>query len=614
VKQRPGRYLAVVALVLVGLYLGLFLGPAQTPALGLDLRGGTEVTLTAHPIFGTSKITGSEMSQAVDIIRLRANGLGVSNADVNTQGSDNIVVSVPGKGHDQVVSLIGQTALLRFRQVMALEPGTSTPTPTTSPTPTTTTTPGTKGGGHGKGSKGSQSGGKSGGKSKKSGQGDVLRSALTKHRKPTSSVSPSATTSPAPTPTPTSSVTPTPSTSAIPGADTTTPLPGAQSPTVTSAFSQSFANWDCDQHPNPTHGADNPNDYIIACSKTKPYVKYLLAPAKIEGTEVSSASSGLDPQTGTQWDVNLQFNGTGSSAWLALTKQTYEVNGGADSQIGSCSPPKGCNAIAITLDGVVQSAPTTEDDGIPGGRAQITGNFTESQANDLANVLKYGHLPLKFTQSDVESVSATLGSAQLRGGLIAGIIGLGLVIVFSLLYYRALGIVTVGSLAVSGLILYAVTTLLGHSSVGYTLSLPGIAGFIVAVGITADSFVVFFERLRDEIREGRRLRSGVERAWPRARRTIISADFISLLAAVVLYTVSIGDVRGFAFTLGLSTLSDLFIVFFFTKPLLSVLARWRVFDSGAAWTGVGKARVGVVREAEPDRMNRPPRRPRTREA
>jgi preprotein translocase subunit SecD len=188
--------------------------------------------------------------------------------------------------------------------------------------------------------------------------------------------------------------------------------------------------------------------------------------------------------------------------------------------------------------------------------------------------------------------------------LIAGAIGLGLVVVFSLLYYRALGLVTVGSLVVSGLILYAVTTLLGHSSVGYTLSLPGIAGFIVAIGITADSFVVFFERIRDEIREGRRLRSAVDRGWPRARRTILSADTVSLLAAFVLYVVSIGDVRGFAFTLGLSTLSDLFIVFLFTKPLLQVMGKWKAFDSGKSWTGIGRARAGVVRDVAPDYVPR----------
>jgi preprotein translocase subunit SecD len=390
-------------------------------------------------------------------------------------------------------------------------------------------------------------------------------------------------------------------------------LPGSESPTLSTAFKKSFANWDCAKHPNPTNGNDVPTDYIIACDPTKTaQLKYLLAPAAMEGTDVSSASAGLSPQ-GVDWQVNLTFTHSGSSKWLAITKKTYETNHSTSSGFGTCAPPTGCNAIAITLDGVVQSAPATQQDGIPGGRADITGNFSQSEASQLADVLKYGSLPLKFTESDVQTVSATLGSNQLHGGLIAGIIGLGLVIVFSLLYYRALGLVTIGSLAVSGLILYAVTTLLGHSSVGYTLSLPGIAGFIVAVGITADSFVVYFERLRDEIREGRRLRSAVERAWPRARRTILSADTVSLLAAVILYIVSIGDVRGFAFTLGMSTLSDLFIVFFFTRPLLTLLGRRPSFDSGKSWTGIGRARSGVVRDTDAEGPTRR-RRPRTGEA
>jgi preprotein translocase subunit SecD len=375
---------------------------------------------------------------------------------------------------------------------------------------------------------------------------------------------------------------------------------------------RAFASWDCAKHPNPTNGNDVPSDYIIACDPpTSPGAKYLLAPAGVEGTQVKTASAGL-AQNGVGWQVNLAFTGSGSSAWLNLTKTAYNATGSGSSGFGTCAPPKGCNAVAIVLDGVVQSAPAIQSaGGIPGGQAQITGNFNESSASSLADVLKYGSLPLKFTQSDVQTVSATLGSRQLRGGLIAGAIGLGLVVLFSLLYYRALGLVTVGSLAVSGLVLYAVTTMLGHSSVGYTLSLPGIAGFIVAVGITADSFVVYFERLRDEIREGRRLRSAVERAWPRARRTILSADTVSLLAALVLYFVSIGDVRGFAFTLGLSTISDLFIVFFFTRPLLQLLGRRPAFDSGKAWTGIGRARAGVSRDsdAEPPR-----RRPRGQEA
>jgi preprotein translocase subunit SecD len=617
-KQRPGRYLGFVALVLVALYLGLFLGPAQTPKLGLDLRGGTEVTLTAHPIAG-GKVTKSALNQAVVIIRNRANGLGVGGANVSTQGSNNIVVEVPGGAHDKVLQTIGQTALLRFRQALAID--SPTPATVTTVTPGPTGKPTSKAGGKSGGKSGSKKPGsktttkKSGKKSSKSSQGLALSSVLRKHKatatttpRPTATATPTPAASPTPAPTPTGS-------SASQGGLTSTPLPNSESPTLTKAFAKAFATWDCTNKKtnDPTQGADQPADYIIACAQDGT-AKYLLAPAAVEGTQVTSASSNLDSQTGLSWVVNLNFNGSGASAWQAVTSKAYNVNGGK-AQTTACSPPTGCNSVAIVLDGVVVSAPyISQSGGIPGGMAQISGTFTQASAGQLADVLKYGALPLKFDAADVQSVSATLGAAQLRGGLIAGIIGLGLVIIFSLLYYRALGVVTVGSLAVSGLILYAVTTLLGHSKLGYTLSLPGIAGFIVAVGITADSFVVFFERLRDEIRDGRRLRSGVERAWPRARRTILSADTVSLLAAVILYIVSIGDVRGFAFTLGLSTISDLFIVFFFTKPLLAVLARVPAFDSGKTWTGVGKARAGVVREPEPDRPARVRRPSRTREA
>ena len=330
---------------------------------------------------------------------------------------------------------------------------------------------------------------------------------------------------------------------------------------------------DCVKTPNPTQGLDEPKNYIISCDRDQGF-KYILGPAEVQGSQISSASATVDPQS-NEWQVLLDFNHSGSSDWLKLTQKAAKQ---PTVQAG-CGPPGGCNAVAIVLDGVTQSAPTiTDPNGIPGGRAQITGNFDQKRATTLANVLKFGALPLKLEKQSSDSVSATLGSDQLRGGLIAGAIGLFLVILYSLLYYRALGFVTIASLALSGLILYAVTTLLGHSSLGYTLSLAGIAGFIVAVGITADSFVVFFERIRDEVREGKSLRSAVERGWPRARRTIISADAVSLLAAVVLYAVSIGDVRGFAFTLGLSTISDLFIVFCFTKPLLAVIARMRAFD------------------------------------
>ncbi|MBV9871809.1 MAG: protein translocase subunit SecD [Frankiaceae bacterium] len=605
VRQRPGRYLAFVALVLVGLYLGVFLGPSATPSLGLDLRGGIQVTLKAEPIRGGT-ITKDDLNQAVNIIRQRVNGLGASGAEVHTQGGSNIVVSIPGAtNRREVLDTVGETALLRFRQVLQAANG--VPAPVTTPTATTSPSPG-KGKGGTATPKATQTS-KAGNKKGKQSNGDAVRAALL--AKPKKSPSPTPSTV-AVTPTPAGSPTPTVSASPPNASDTgasSKPDKGSEAPTLTPALQQSFQKWDCSKDSNPTNGSDLSTDYIIACEPSTGS-KYLLGPAALQGTDVSTASANIN-QTGG-WVVDLKFTGHGSSAWLALTRKTYEVTNSGESGFNTgCSPPKGCNAIGIVLDGVVQSAPATQTDGIPGGNTEISGNFTHETASQLANVLKYGSLPLKFSVPTATQVSPTLGSTQLHGGLVAGVIGLALVILFSLLYYRALGLVTVGSLAVSGLILYAVTTLLGHSSVGYTLSLPGIAGFIVAVGITADSFVVFFERIRDEIREGRRLRSAIDRGWPRARRTILSADTVSLLAAFVLYVVSIGDVRGFAFTLGISTLSDLFIVFFFTKPLLMVLAKSKAFDSGKKWTGIGQVRAGVARDAsDRDRA----RRTRTREA
>src|SRR3954454_13072185 len=416
----------------------------------------------------------------------------------------------------------------------------------------------------------------------KSGNGDRVPSGLLAA---TPSPSPSSTATPSTNP-----VTPTPSATSTTGNVDLKALPGSQGKTIESV-TPAFNALDCANTPNPTQGLDDTGNYILSCDPDQ-QLKYILAPAEVKGSQISSASATVDPQS-NEWKVLLTFTHKGGSDWLKLTQKAAKQ---PTVQAG-CGPPDGCNAVAIVLDGVTQSAPTIPDpNGIAGGSAEITGNFTQKRANTLANVLKFGALPLKLEKADVSSVSATLGSDQLRGGLIAGPIGLIFVILYSLLYSRALGLLTVASLALSGLILYAVTTLLGHSSLGYTLSLAGIAGFIVAVGITADSFVVFFERIRDEVREGKSLRSAVERGWPRARRTIISADAVSLLAAVVLYAVSIGDVRGFAFTLGLSTLSDLFIVFFFTKPLLTLLARTKTFTSGAGWTGVGRSRSGPALE------------------
>jgi preprotein translocase subunit SecD len=319
---------------------------------------------------------------------------------------------------------------------------------------------------------------------------------------------------------------------------------------------------------------DRPGDYIAACSEDGS-TKYLLGPAVIEGTDITDATAGTMQATG-EWVVNLDFNSSGSATWGTYT--TANVG----------------NQVAITLDGKVISAPRING-AINGGSTQITGSFNQASATELANQLKYGALPLTFTQANAQSVSTELGSVQLRAGLIAGGLGILLVFVYALFYYRLLGLVMIASLLLSAVVVYATLVLLGRQ-IGFALSLAGIAGFIVSIGITADSFVVYFERLKDEVREGRTLRSATPRAWVRARRTILSADAVSFLAAAVLYVLAIGDVKGFAFTLGMSTVLDLVVVFLFTHPLLAVLSRVKSFGDNR-FSGLGQVDHAARRPA-----------------
>jgi preprotein translocase subunit SecD len=274
----------------------------------------------------------------------------------------------------------------------------------------------------------------------------------------------------------------------------------------------------------------------------------------------------------------LTFNGEGTKAFGALTNRVTTL----------ASP---LNQVAIVLDGLVVSAPRINE-AIPSGNAQITGSFSQLEAQDLANVLKYGALPLAFDRGEVQQVSPTLGADQLSAGLLAGILGLGLVLIYSLLYYRGLGLVVVGSLVIAAAMVYLLFLVLGET-IGFTLTLAGIAGAIVAIGVTADSFIVFFERIRDEAREGRSIRSAVESGWEKARHTILVADAVSLIAAALLYFFAVGGVRGFAFTLGLTTLVDLVIVFFFTKPIVSILAGVKFFSSGHRLSGLSPRSIGM---------------------
>jgi preprotein translocase subunit SecD len=500
-----GRYFGAFVLIVAVLYgLVFFAGSSHTPQLGLDLRGGTTVTLTAKTPNGKAPAK-EDLELARQIIEQRVNGLGVAEAEVVTEGNANIVISVPGDNGDQARQL-GQTAQLRFRPVVqAPQPATPATASSATPTPTDGATP--------------------------------TGAAAT----PTGSAAAGATTSAGPT---------------------STVAPDAP-PVTQEQAAATLATLTCDKSAPGT--VDRPDDYVAACDK-EGTVKYLLGPAILEGTDVTNATAGTRTNTGA-WVVNLTLNSSGSEAWA-----TYTANN-VGKQVG------------ITLDGKVVSAPTING-AIPGGKTEISGSFNQTTATELANQLKYGALPLSFTQATAQSISTELGAEQLKAGLIAGAIGIALVFVYALVYYRLLGLVMIASLVLSAVVVYACLVLLGRQ-LGLALSLAGIAGFIVSIGITADSFVVYFERIKDEIREGRSLRSAVPRAWVRARRTILSADAVSFLAAAILYLLAIGDVKGFAFTLGMSTVLDLVVVFLFTHPLMAVLSRFKSFGS-SRMSGLGR--------------------------
>ncbi|HEU0212451.1 MAG TPA: protein translocase subunit SecD [Jiangellaceae bacterium] len=544
---RPWRPLAALALILVILYGTMALLGEWTPRLGLDLRGGTSITLSARTADGT-EVTDDSMRQAVDIVRARVDGSGVAESEITTQGRTNIVVQVPDVGEEELVQLVGQTAELRFRPVRAVIQGGS-PAPVPTPGETVTPTPGTT---------------------------------------PTPAVTPAPTASPAagraltdglvaqstesPTPTPSPTATPTPT----PGTAPTQP-PAAEGPATADEQAQ-LAALDCADLQAGT--VDDPDASLMTCDQDNTS-RFLLGPADVVGTDVDSATAVI-PQNDVSWVVDLDFTDEGAQKFLestqALSAQTFPNN-----------------AFAIVLDGRVVSYPTVEEP-IAGGRATISGQFSQAEAQALATVLNYGALPLTFETSDVSTVTPTLGSNQLKAGLLAGAIGLGLVLVYSLFYYRGLGFVVMASLVIAGLITYAAIVLLGVA-IGFTLTIAGIAGIIVSIGITADSFVVFFERIRDEIREGRSVRMSVETGWVRARRTVLASDTVSLLASFFLYVFSVANVRGFAFTLGLTTLVDLVVVFLFTKPLVTVLARSRFFGAGHPWSGLDPQRLGAPSRA-----------------
>lgn len=360
------------------------------------------------------------------------------------------------------------------------------------------------------------------------------------------------------------------------------PTDASDSNWVSAEIKAAYDALDCSTAFRQPGQVDDPSVPLVTCD-TSGFEKYVLGPVEIEGANIEDANAGtITTSTGAStntWAVNLDFDATG-------TKQFADVTGRLFPQ----AEPK--NRFAVTLDGYVITAPTTNAV-ISNGSAQITGSFDKNSSKALADSLKYGSLPIGFEVQSQENISATLGSEQLTSGLLAGAIGLLLVIIYSVFQYRGLAIVTVGSLAVAAILVYLVITLLSWRQ-GYRLSLAGVAGLIVAIGITADSFIVYFERVRDELRDGRSLGAAVEQGWNRAFRTIIVSGSVSLLAAVVLYLLTVGNVRGFAFTLGLTTLIDLGVAMIFTHPILQLLAKVSFFSSGHPWSGFDAKNLGVT--------------------
>jgi preprotein translocase subunit SecD len=557
--------------------------------LGLDLSSGTEVVLQAHTSKGAP--SAGAMQQAISVLEARVNGTGNSGAQVQQQGSDLINVSIPGQPASSVLQLVSTTAKLAFRPVYLAEPYSgSTPTtpsakPTGSATPSSTAKPSTTP------------------TASTSASPKASTAALSARL---ASPSPSATTTPKASTSATAKATTTPTPTPSASSTASAPVTYGNSSLVNAATMKLFNKLVCTPGPNSTTVDDNwkatvgytlgqdqyddDGSQIVSCDPSG--TKYVLGPAVFEGTDLTSVNTGIEQNT-TQWVVELTLNDKASSALSTQSTNQYDnyysgyTSGNADDTY--------LDQTAIVLDGDVQSAPVTTSP-LTAGSFQIEGpspnGFNQAEATQLSNILKFGSLPLSFTPLTVQATSAQLGRSSLDAGLIAGIIGLGLVVIYLFCYYRGLGVVSVSSLLIAALLAYLAVVLLSRYQ-NFTLELSGIAGLVVAIGITADSFIVFFERLRDEVRDGKTLRPAVEAGWKRARRTILVSDTVSFLAAVLLYHFAVSDVQGFAYTLGLTTLIDVLVVFLFTKPMVTLLAGTKFYGGGHRWSGLDPMRLGA---------------------
>lgn len=577
--RRLLTFLLVIAIGFGALIIGSFTGKTKlTPGLALDLEGGTQLILTPTTTDGR-QVTDSDLNQAIDIIRQRVDASGVAEAEISRQGGSNIVVALPGKPSQETLDLVRSSAVLYFRPVIRVYNANA--------------------------------------QTIAQAQNQAIKAAATAKAtaKTTAKATGSTTASPA-TPaasataaaTPTATPTPVTATQLATryadvnqnGKIDTTPL------TATSNDASSDAQisekmiydalmLDCKSPKNLKGGAQDPKKAVISCARDGSGAVYILGPAELKGTDLTSATSALEQTSQgsntNQWIVSLEFNKQGTTDFAKISTRLLQYRN------DQTAPQK--NQFAIVLDGLTVSAPGIES-AITGGKAQISGGtnsngthgFTQAAANSLANQLSFGSLPLNFTVQSEQQISATLGSEQLQKGLIAGLIGFVLIIIYLAWQYRGLASVAVASLLAAAALTYVVIALLSWG-IGYRLSLAGVAGLIVSIGITMDSFIIYFERVRDEVRHGLSLRAAVDEGWVHARKTIIVSDTVNLVAAVVLYVLAVGGVQGFAFTLGVTTVVDLAVIIFFTHPLMVACLAIPFFGQGHRLSGLDPEHLGA---------------------
>ncbi|HRW19934.1 MAG TPA: protein translocase subunit SecD [Dermatophilaceae bacterium] len=575
----PRRTLWALLALLVLLFGGIgaahqWAGGQLVPKLGLDLEGGTQMVLEPQ-VTGGTEVSAGQLEKARDIIAQRVDSNGVAEAEVTTQGGRNIVISIPGQPDAATLEQIRKPSQLRFRAVLMAAPGTSVidgsaTSPTAPVTPSATTAPATP-------------------------TPTTPKPVFTMDPVPAPEPSVPATsanavippalaqdTTPV-TPAPTGSGAPT--TSAPSSTATTKPPDNASDPAwVTPELLDEFGRLNCGTAGAINEFVDDPAKPLVTCSTDKSE-KYILGPVEVDGTDIADASSGYqvgqNGQPTSIVEVRLKFTGDGAKKFGDVTTRLFALKAADQTR----------NRFAIVLDKQVISAPSTNAV-IANGEASITGSFTLDSGKALAQQLKFGALPMSFALQTQDDISPTLGKEQLALGLIAGLIGLLLVVVYSLVQYRLLGLVTVASLVVAAVVTFGSLTLLGWSH-NFRLTMAGVTGVIVAIGVTADSFIVYFERIRDEVREGRPLVTAVDAGWARARRTIVAADVVNLLAAGVLFTLASSNVRGFAFTLGVTTIIDLLVVVLFTHPVVALLAHTTFFGGGHPWSGLSPDRLGA---------------------